>query len=115
MVAALGGLIVLCGLGVLLHEAITAPDSPELRLSAEHGPARSDGYGLEVTLKNTSRAAAARVRIVATLARDGAEVEQRRVEFDFAPGLSSVHATLIFTLNPRLHALKLNVESHTEP
>lgn len=115
VVAVIGLVFVLGGVGFMAFEAFTdSSQPPDIRLRVLEVTRSSGGYLVTIEARNAGDETAAELGVEGTLARPGQEPETSETTFDFVPPDSLREGGLFFTQDPR-GALTLRVLGYREP
>ena len=114
--AAIGLVIAIALLGFIASDALRTSDGPPILTVTPADIVTGEGvYVVEVKIANASRRTAAAVSIEGTLQDGGQTVETSTATLSFVPGHSERKAGLIFTRDPRRHALEVRATGYEEP
>ena len=112
-----GAAITLALLGFVLFKAVTATpaDPAAVTLRATGVFSTSGGYVVEIEAHNRTDSTAAGLRIQGVLRSGGGELETSDTTLSYVPGRSTRRGALIFTRDPRRHALELRATGYEKP
>jgi uncharacterized protein (TIGR02588 family) len=113
---AAGSLVVLAAVGVLLHEALTAPAAPpRITLEVDSIVRVGSGYLVEFHATNGSPTTAAALRVSGELRDASGAVETSDVTLDYVPAQATRAAGIYFSHDPRRYRLDLRPVGYARP
>jgi uncharacterized protein (TIGR02588 family) len=98
VIGAVSAAIFVGTIGFLLYEVLQpGPDAPQLTVTVLRVHESNGSYVVDVSVRNSSRAAAADVHIAGVVPSQGGGSVRGEARIDYVPGLSTRRATLVFS------------------
>ena len=115
--AAVGLIVALALVGTILWHALASSSDavPVIEVEAGRLVRSPHGHVVEFELANRSSATAASVQVEGVLKRGAARAETATATVDYVPGHSKAAGGLVFSEDPRRHALELRVTGYELP
>lgn len=114
-IAAVGAFLVLGMIGFMTYRAMhEGSPVPDLHVQARQVHARGGNFVVELQVRNDG-GGATNVAIEGELVAGGTLVESASVTLDYVPARSRRQAGLIFSRDPRQHALRLRATGYQTP
>ena len=116
IVAIISTILVLTILGYTTYEGLTRGDSaPLLHVQVDSVVQTGEVYVVAFSVGNEGDATAAGVQVEGILRDDDAVVERSDARFDFVPAGAVRSGALLFTRDPRRHALRVRPVGYERP
>lgn len=116
IVAAISSVIVLGLTGFILYEAVTKTGSePDIRMAIERGVPMTDGYVVEITVRNDGHATVSDVQIEGTAELGDGETETGNVTINYLPAASGIEVGLGFSREVDPEQVTLRVLGYSYP
>jgi uncharacterized protein (TIGR02588 family) len=114
--ASVGVVLVAASIAILVHSAMTSPDSaPRLSMRVASIEKAGEEFLVIIEVGNEGGSTAADARIMAELRVDGVAVEHSETTIDFVPPKSTRRAGVLFSREPRADQLTMRVSGYREP
>lgn len=114
--AAVGAALVFGAVGMMLHEAVTRPDTPpRVEVTVDTVVAQPTGYLVRIRARNRGHSTAAALEIEGELIADTGTVQTSRTTIDYLPERTARTAGLFFEHDPRLFTLRLRAVGYDDP
>jgi uncharacterized protein (TIGR02588 family) len=114
--SALGGACAVGIVGFLVWDGLTGAHAPaELTVRIESITEGPGGFEVALAVANQGGRTAAEARVAIRSRDPGGEVERGELSFDYVPGHSLRHGTLLFRHRPDPASLELQVLGYRDP